>query len=274
MTVFISYSHHDKAFAEQLTTGFVAANVKVWRDTMRIREGDRLEPAILDAIRAAKLIVVLISTQSAKSSWVTRETEFALDRERQGLIEVVPVVVEHGAGLTLLNDRLTLDGGEGPASIVRTLVDRALAAASPSAAGQRVSDDARCYTHHNRQIGQLPDGRAIIQLDIVSFDLDAPYSILTQFTFVTKEPVDDIPDDEARALSNRVMQDCAESFDADEWRIKLHRDATKEFTFTVVDAQSGWTFTVEGRALRLGRADRGNVLFNVGALFRLILPDD
>jgi TIR domain len=274
MTVFVSYCHHDAAVAQDLTDRLVMANIKVWRDEMRIREGDQLEDSIFEAIRASRLFVVLVSRNSTESEWVRRETELAVELEHNDRLDVVPVMLDVGAELSNLRDRRYLDGSAGVESIVGRLVERAVAAASPPAAGQRVSDDARHFTHHNRQMGRDQNNRAVIQLDIVSFDLDAPYSVLTQFTFHSIEPIEDLSDEDSRELADRVMRACAASFDDNEWRVKLRRDETENLTFQVIDPRSGLNFKVVGRTLRLGKVDRGTVIFNVGALFTFILPDD
>jgi TIR domain len=271
MSVFISYSHADREFADELGQAFIAANVKVWRDAYRIREGDRLDERIFTAIRSVKLFVVLLSASSAASRWVESETAFALEREALGLVEIVPVRLDESSAPPSLGERLVMDGRIGARAVAERLAQRALDAASPPSAGERVSDDARSFTHHSRETGFDDTGRMFVQLDIVSFDLDEPYSILTQFSFVSAEPLDDRDEASARSRADRLLAACASSFAAEPCRVRLRRGEAVRSTFSVTDGPI--RFDVACRSLRIGKVDRGTVLFNLGALFELIAPD-
>ncbi len=271
MSVFVSYSHGDVAFADQLSQALISANVKVWRDSYRLRDGDHLDERIFAAIRTAKLFIVLLSESSATSTWVEAETAIAVELEAQGLIEIIPVHLDGCTIPVLLGSRLLVDGQQGPVAVAAGLAARALDAASPSSAGERVSDDARSFTHHAREIGFDDLGRMFVQLDIISFDLDEPYSILTQFTFVSAEPVDQGSTEEARSIGEHLLAACAASFAAEPYRVRLHRGDAVRMAFNVHDGPT--RFDVACRVLRVGKVDRGAVLFNLGALFGLIAPD-
>lgn len=267
MTVFISYAREDEAYARELSLALIEVNVKVWRDQYRLRAGDMLEEALLAAIRASRLFVVLVSEASAKSNWVAIETAYAIERETQELIEIVPVRLDKGSVLPALAGRIYVDGKHAPSWVASQLVQRALDAASPATAGGHVSDDARCYTHFGQEAGLDDEGRLWAQLDIVSFDLDSPYSILSQFHFISADPVEGVTKEEAAAVAGDLIKACAANARAEPWRVKLRRNEVAKGSFTI---DCGWAqFKATYRIGRIGKVDRGVVVFNAGALFDL-----
>lgn len=74
--IFISYSHRDKARAEQFAHIFAALGLSVWWD-VGLRTGEAFDEAIERALRAASVVVVLWSPHSVESRWVRAEAMFA-----------------------------------------------------------------------------------------------------------------------------------------------------------------------------------------------------
>ncbi len=95
--VFVSYSHHDRAWCEllrkQLQSVHGAVEYEVWIDDARIRAGDQWNPEIETALARADVALLLVS-QDFLSSSVIKESELKplLARRDAGLI-VVPVLV-------------------------------------------------------------------------------------------------------------------------------------------------------------------------------------
>ena len=87
--VFISYSHHDKEYAAALTEDIIQHGFDVWIDA-RIEYGDRWWQTVTDAVDAASLVIVLMSPQSAESTWVERE----IFRAENNGIEVIPFLLK------------------------------------------------------------------------------------------------------------------------------------------------------------------------------------
>lgn len=75
--VFLSYSHKDKKHAVVIEQALGGLDLPVWRDERSILAGQRWAEAIENGIQRARGVVVLISTASASSSWVTYEYAFA-----------------------------------------------------------------------------------------------------------------------------------------------------------------------------------------------------
>jgi hypothetical protein len=89
---FISYSNKDDAFSTELHTKLQVQHVRCWKDSEDLKIGDRFQEEIERAIRLHDKLLVVLSENSVKSSWVEREVQAALEKEqRQGSIVLFPV---------------------------------------------------------------------------------------------------------------------------------------------------------------------------------------
>jgi tetratricopeptide (TPR) repeat protein len=86
--VFLSYSTADRSLATTLK-GALADRIDVWIDREQLAGGDALKPLIKRAIQGSAGLVVLVTPDSAQSTWVRREVAHA----RKLGLRVVPVFV-------------------------------------------------------------------------------------------------------------------------------------------------------------------------------------
>ena len=94
-SVFISYSHNDKSFADMLACDLRDAGHAVWYDKTEIRVGDSIVDRISDAIGSADFVAAIISSTSLNSEWVKKELDLASNREvneKRGL--VLPILLD------------------------------------------------------------------------------------------------------------------------------------------------------------------------------------
>ena len=89
-TVFISYSHEDKAFAERLIGDLQAAGHAVWIDVSRLKGGDLWIRAISEGIINSYAFVVLATGRALASMWVQDEILWAKQRGRL----IIPLLLE------------------------------------------------------------------------------------------------------------------------------------------------------------------------------------
>jgi hypothetical protein len=82
-TCFISYSSRDHQFAERLYADLQSKGVRCWFAPEDLKIGDKLRPSFDEAIRLHDKLMVIISGNSANSSWVEKEVETAFEMERQ-----------------------------------------------------------------------------------------------------------------------------------------------------------------------------------------------
>jgi len=97
LSVFISYSHKDERFRDQLRGALTAYERKgeliCWDDT-RIEAGQGWEPEILGNLERADIIVLLLSNDFIRSDYcMQKEMQRALERDAAGQCAIVPVVV-------------------------------------------------------------------------------------------------------------------------------------------------------------------------------------
>jgi len=73
MKVFISYSHNDKEYADQICKVLKGEGYDIWIDKLRIKNNDNIAKLIDKGIDQADVVLLLISQSSLSSTWVQRE---------------------------------------------------------------------------------------------------------------------------------------------------------------------------------------------------------
>jgi hypothetical protein len=92
---FLSYSHQDKDTAHKLAADLQRHGVDTWFDHWEISAGDSLIQRIfVEGLANAAFFLVLLSPNSVKSRWVREELDAALIRRLEGVLKVIPVVLE------------------------------------------------------------------------------------------------------------------------------------------------------------------------------------
>lgn len=87
--VYISYSHRDSAFVDKLSSDLQAAGIATWVDRAKLRAGEDWASDVQDAIANASALLVVISPDSASSSWIAREYRSALAAQ----LPVIPLLL-------------------------------------------------------------------------------------------------------------------------------------------------------------------------------------
>jgi hypothetical protein len=82
MALFISYSHQDRVFVDQLAANLVKrGRARVWVDRWELRVGDSLIQRIQEAMQSAGALIVVLSKASAASEWCRKELSAGPIRE-------------------------------------------------------------------------------------------------------------------------------------------------------------------------------------------------
>jgi hypothetical protein len=92
--VFISHTAADKPLVRRLAGRLEKSHFQVWLDEHNLVAGDRLPESVANALKAAKVILVVISKSSVGSKWLRYELNVATDRMIKGECRVIPVVVD------------------------------------------------------------------------------------------------------------------------------------------------------------------------------------
>lgn len=95
--IFISYSHKDEKFKDELVTMLIPLQnngvLEIWQDR-KIEEGDEWNQAIQDAMKTCDLALLLVSNHFLASSFIGNEElpNLLQQRKEQGL-RVVPIII-------------------------------------------------------------------------------------------------------------------------------------------------------------------------------------
>jgi adenylate cyclase len=92
--VFISYARIDRPFARRLADALEARGWSVWWDHRSLRGGQHFDRVIEEAIRDARVVVVVWSKASFESGWVRDEATLALEEKKLGRVCKVSSVEE------------------------------------------------------------------------------------------------------------------------------------------------------------------------------------
>lgn len=94
--LFISYSHGDRLFVDQLDSALKTKGIRFWRDIHDMVAG-RMETQIDRAIRQNPTVLVVLSKNSLKSDWVQHEVRKARELEKEmGRDILCPVALDDG----------------------------------------------------------------------------------------------------------------------------------------------------------------------------------
>lgn len=124
MTVFISYSHEDCEFVDQLFMQLLRHRVHIWLDRCEMKVGESLTSRIEDAITRAGALLVVLSKASVKSDWCRRELNAGLMRElKERQILVLPVLKEDCDIPLFLQDKLYADFRANPEEGLKDILE-------------------------------------------------------------------------------------------------------------------------------------------------------
>jgi hypothetical protein len=91
-SIFVSYAHADRPFAERLVADLKKAGAQVWYDVTGIDEGNFISE-INEALSNCEWCVLTLTPHAIMSKWVNDEVNAALNRRKQGFIRgVLPIL--------------------------------------------------------------------------------------------------------------------------------------------------------------------------------------
>jgi hypothetical protein len=92
MKVFISHAHTDEPLVKKVAAVLEDIGLEVWDDTREIMPGDNWADKVAQALQESEAMVVLLTPDALRSSWVRRDIEYALG-EQGYRKRVIPVLV-------------------------------------------------------------------------------------------------------------------------------------------------------------------------------------
>jgi formylglycine-generating enzyme required for sulfatase activity len=124
-TVFISYSHADSRFVDELADKLKASGVDVWIDKWKIKVGDSITHKINEGIGASDFLIIVLSSASVKSKWVREELNAALIKnvEEEKHAFILPVLIEECKIPPLLQHRKYANFKDDPEQAFQELLE-------------------------------------------------------------------------------------------------------------------------------------------------------
>ena len=107
MKVFLSYAESDREVAKEIASRLEEAGHVVWSADEALFPGENAALEAGKALKKSEAMVVLISPQAMKSSWVRREIEFALGAS-QYRGRLIPVMVKPTADIPWILKKLPI----------------------------------------------------------------------------------------------------------------------------------------------------------------------
>jgi formylglycine-generating enzyme required for sulfatase activity len=124
-TVFISYSHADSRFVDELADKLKASGVDVWIDKWKFKVGDSITHKINEGIGASDFLIIVLSCASVKSKWVREELNAALIKnvEEEKHAFILPVLIEEWKIPPLLQHRKYANFKDDPEQAFQKLLE-------------------------------------------------------------------------------------------------------------------------------------------------------
>jgi len=98
---FISYSHEDQAFAEQLYTDLQTSGVHCWFAPENMKIGDKIRDQTDKGIQQYNKFLLVLSERAVTSDWVEKEVETAFEEERlQNKLILFPIRLDDAVSST------------------------------------------------------------------------------------------------------------------------------------------------------------------------------
>ncbi len=213
MPLFISYSHADRNFVDQLATQLVARNVNVWLDRWEMHVGESLIDRIQKAITDASALLIILSPESVQSEWCKKELNGGLIRElEERRIVVLPVLIRDCAIPLFLREKLYADFRTDFDFGLHTIVE---AVAKVTNEWRNRLEEPTWHTDWAIDWGNT-EGIHILRLTLVELAESQPYSVLTVISMIPDPVANDwFENMEAQGLDDVARRHVVESLSAE-----------------------------------------------------------
>ncbi|MFT6099930.1 MAG: hypothetical protein ACJAYF_002480 [Arenicella sp.] len=124
MRIFLSYSHQDQKYADNISKHLTEAGHEVWQDKLNLKVGDNLIEKVSVGIKKAQAVIVIVSENSRKSKWVMHEiSALALGDLSSKDRRVIPVLVDSSTVPSYLSKFLYVDLNKGIDAGIYSLIN-------------------------------------------------------------------------------------------------------------------------------------------------------
>lgn len=267
--LFISYSHENEDFVNQLIARLLDARVSIWYDRIGIKVGESLIQKIQGAISEADFLAVILSKASVASAWCREELNAGLLRQlEERRVVVLPLLMEECEIPVFLRGKKYADFRQDFARGFQELREAIAAEADPTLGR---NDDDEYQTDYGMD-WNVRDGRFVMEIDGVSFSKKQPYSVITRIQIVGN----DIATRRYREYNDAglkevgmawVVASCQAAFDLPDAHLSLADNKPMTLATGIADPMTDVRFDVSFWARRIGQATGTSVMYHFGAIF-------
>jgi hypothetical protein len=176
MPIFISYSHENKEFVDELAIQLVQRNINVWLDRWELSIGDSIIDKVQHAVEGASALLVILSKASIASEWCKKELTSGFLRElEEKRVVVMPVLLEDCAIPIFARNKLYADFRTNFDDGLRTVVEGISKVTNPFLARAK---EPEYHIDYSIDWGNVNGNFAII-LNFVEQAQGQPYTCLT-----------------------------------------------------------------------------------------------
>lgn len=269
MPIFISYSHENKEFVDNLANQLVQRNVNIWLDRWELSLGDSIIDKVQEAVDGSSALLVIMSKASIASEWCKRELSSGFLRElEEKRVVVMPVLLEDcdiplfARGKFYADFRTNFDEG------LKTVVEGIAKVTNPFLAREK---EPEFHIDWSIDWGDINGNFAII-LNFVEQAKDQPYSCLTNIEILASptatQKYHDICSNKSEEHARSYIVGVINDYFSNRSDLKPLLNSEREFVERVIiDGEStGEQYALRIGARRLGEDTGKDILLNASNL--------
>ena len=221
-----------------------------------------------DGLEGARFFCIIFSKNSLASEWVKREITASLLLEIENRkVMILPIVIDDCKLPLLVRDKIYADFRGDFEEGLKKLLSVILPYYQTQSSG-RVSSNDHYYLDYSG-FTEEADGRILCEIDVISYDLEETYSILTQLKFESTEAVtlETLELQTIQEVTDLLFRTCVDEFARNPARVVVSPGKKTLKHFTILDKDGSLLFNVTVIVKIIGNKHKGAIAFNVGALF-------
>ncbi len=271
MPIFISYSHENKDFVDQLAEQLVVHNVNVWLDRWELNIGDSILAKVQEAVDGASALLVILSKASVSSDWCKNEINAGLLRElEEKQVLVMPVMLEDCEAPIFVRGKLYADFRKSFDDGLRTVLEGIAKVTNENLARYQGPDYHMDWAEDWGDIS----GLFSIRLTFVEQAENQPYTILSVITIIASRKATEIYQEyekvgkgaQGRFRIISMLKGFIES--QDDLRPRLSDQFEQKILLHLHGEEEEEDYQVDVSARRLGEDTGRDILVNTSELIR------
>jgi len=181
MAIFISYSHNDKNFVDQLAANLVMHKARVWVDRWELNVGDSILDKVQDALQGSSALIIVISKSSMDSNWCKKELSSGLLRElEEKRVVVLPALLEDAEMPIFLRGKMYADFRSDFDDGLKKILESIASVTSDTQA--RIEQEPNYFTDWGMDWGFDDNGLYYLRNIFVDHGQGIPYVVFTEIT--------------------------------------------------------------------------------------------